>query len=148
MFTKVSATYNEYPRTFWMMLSVSFIDRLGMALLFPFFALYLTKRFDIGMTEVGVLFAAFSPAQAAIQSYTFNGAVDSGSLIGETYSGSFSFDDAALSGIADEWLSVDNLAMNGNICLRRDQLDAEPSTRRVKRSSGSSPPSSRKTASS
>ena len=60
MFTKVSATYNEYPRTFWMMLSVSFIDRLGMALLFPFFALYLTKRFDIGMTEVGVLFAAFS----------------------------------------------------------------------------------------
>ena len=60
MLTKLSTTYHEYPRTFWMMIAVSFIDRLGMALLFPFFALYLTNRFDIGMTEVGVLFAAFS----------------------------------------------------------------------------------------
>ena len=69
-------------------------------------------KHTLAAATFGVLFAAFSPAQAAIQSYTFNGAVDSGSLIGETYSGSFSFDDAALSGIADEWLSVDNLAMS------------------------------------
>lgn len=51
--------YREYPRTFWMMISVNFIDRLGGSILFPFFALYLTKKFDIGMTEVGVLFAIF-----------------------------------------------------------------------------------------
>ena len=43
-----------------MMILVNFIDRLGGSLLFPFFALYLTRRFGIGMTQVGVLFAVFS----------------------------------------------------------------------------------------
>ena len=52
--------YNEYPRTFWTLIVITFIDRVGGAMLFPFFALYLTKKFDIGMTKVGVLFAAFS----------------------------------------------------------------------------------------
>ena len=51
--------YSEYPRTFWMMIAVNFVDRLGGSLLFPFFALYLTKKFDVGMTEVGGLFAIF-----------------------------------------------------------------------------------------
>ena len=60
MLTKFSATYHEYPRTFWLMVSVNFIDRLGASLLFPFFALYLTQRFGVGMTEVGKLFAAFA----------------------------------------------------------------------------------------
>ena len=60
MFEKISRTYHEYPRTFWMMILVNFIDRLGGSLLFPFFALYLTKKFGIGMTEVGLLFAVFS----------------------------------------------------------------------------------------
>ncbi len=52
--------YREYPRVFWNVVAVTFIDRLGGALLFPFFALYLTSKFNIGMTQVGVLFAAFS----------------------------------------------------------------------------------------
>ncbi len=52
--------YQEYPRNFWMMIGVNFIDRLGGSLLFPFFALYITQKFDVGMTQVGVLFAAFS----------------------------------------------------------------------------------------
>jgi MFS family permease len=56
---RVLQTYREYPRTFWMMIAVNFIDRLGGSLLFPFFALYLTKKFDVGMTEVGGLFAIF-----------------------------------------------------------------------------------------
>ena len=60
MFEKAARTYNEYPRTFWMMILVNFIDRLGGSLLFPFFALYLTRRFGIGMTQVGFLFAVFS----------------------------------------------------------------------------------------
>jgi MFS family permease len=51
--------YREYPRTFWMMIAVNFVDRLGGSLLFPFFALYLTKKFDVGMTQVGGLFAIF-----------------------------------------------------------------------------------------
>lgn len=56
----ISKTYHEYPRTFWKVVAITFIDRLGGALIFPFFALYLTSKFNIGMTDVGVLFAAFS----------------------------------------------------------------------------------------
>ncbi len=52
--------YAEYPRTFWTLVAVTFIDRIGGAMLYPFFALYLTRKFDVGMTEVGVLFAVFS----------------------------------------------------------------------------------------
>src|SRR6266545_8404831 len=51
--------YREYPRDFWMMVTVNFVDRLGGSLLFPFFALYITKKFNVGMTEVGGLFAIF-----------------------------------------------------------------------------------------
>ena len=29
-------------------------------MLYPFFALYLTQKFDIGMSTVGILFAIFS----------------------------------------------------------------------------------------
>jgi MFS family permease len=57
---RLAAIYREYPRPFWTLVGVTFIDRLGGALLFPFFALYLTKRFQVGMTEVGLLFAVFS----------------------------------------------------------------------------------------
>lgn len=55
--------YAEYPRQFWVVLGASFIDHIGGALLFPFFALYVTQHFDVGMTEVGILFAIFSVAQ-------------------------------------------------------------------------------------
>jgi MFS family permease len=51
--------YREYPRDFWRMIVVNFVDRLGGSLLFPFFALYITKKFDVGMTQVGGLFAIF-----------------------------------------------------------------------------------------
>src|SRR5512145_1591845 len=52
--------YREYRRSFWILVGATFIDRLGGSLLFPFFALYITKKFNVGMTEVGVLFALFS----------------------------------------------------------------------------------------
>ncbi|MBI5953676.1 MAG: MFS transporter [Chloroflexi bacterium] len=57
---KISTLYHEYPRTFWFVVLITFIDRLGGALLFPFFALYITSKFNVGMTQAGVLFAAFS----------------------------------------------------------------------------------------
>ena len=57
---KISGTYAEYPRNFWIVIAITFIDRIGGALLFPFFALYITSKFNVGMTDVGVLFAAFS----------------------------------------------------------------------------------------
>ena len=52
--------YNEYPRAFWIYNIIVFIDRLGGFMLYPFFALYLTQKFDIGMSTVGLLFAIFS----------------------------------------------------------------------------------------
>ncbi|HLC02994.1 MAG TPA: MFS transporter, partial [Anaerolineales bacterium] len=58
--TKIRATIEEYPRPFWTLTIVTFIDRLGGYLLYPFFALYLTRRFGVGMTQVGVLFALFA----------------------------------------------------------------------------------------
>lgn len=56
----VKSVYNEYPRSFWTLVAITFIDRVGGAMIFPFFALYLTRKFSVGMTEVGVLFAVFS----------------------------------------------------------------------------------------
>ena len=62
---KISKLYHEYPRTFWVVIAITFIDRIGGSLLFPFFALYITSKFNVGMTEVGVLFAAFSVSSFA-----------------------------------------------------------------------------------
>jgi MFS family permease len=52
--------YQEYPRQFWNLVGGMFIDRVGGALLFPFFTLYITRRFGVGMTEVGLLFGLFA----------------------------------------------------------------------------------------
>ncbi len=57
---RLRGVYDEYPRQFWVLVFGSFIDRLGGALLFPFFSLYITQKFNVGMTQVGVIFAVFS----------------------------------------------------------------------------------------
>lgn len=57
---RLKGIYNEYPRPFWTLVGVTFIDHLGGAVLYPFFALYITVKFDVGMTQVGLLFAVFS----------------------------------------------------------------------------------------
>lgn len=54
------ALTREFPRTFWIIVTTTFIDRLGGSMLFPFFAFYITKRFQVGMTEVGYLLLIFS----------------------------------------------------------------------------------------
>ena len=58
--THAKKVYNDYPKQFWVVVGASFVDHLGGALLYPFFALYVTKNFNVGMTEVGILFAIFS----------------------------------------------------------------------------------------
>src|SRR5574339_163963 len=55
MFARIKEIYHEFPRLFWTVVVVSFIDRIGGTLLFPFFALYITQKFNVGMTEAGVL---------------------------------------------------------------------------------------------
>lgn len=53
-------TFNDYPRAFWTYNVIVFIDLLGGFMLYPFFALYLTQKFEINMATVGILFAIFS----------------------------------------------------------------------------------------
>ncbi|MGE5462650.1 MAG: MFS transporter, partial [Syntrophothermus sp.] len=55
MFSRLNKIYHEFPRLFWVVVGVSFIDGIGGTLLFPFFALYITQRFNVGMTQAGVL---------------------------------------------------------------------------------------------
>jgi MFS family permease len=60
MFKKIKQTYKEYPKSFKVLTLATFIDQLGTFLLYPFFALYITQKFSVGMTEVGFLFSIFS----------------------------------------------------------------------------------------
>ena len=60
MFTKLNKIYHEFPRKFWIVVLVAFIDRIGGTLLFPFFSLYITKKFGIGMTQAGIILGVLS----------------------------------------------------------------------------------------
>ena len=60
MFTKIKNSYKEYPNPFKVLVLATFIDRMGGFLLFPFFALYVTAHFNVGMIQVGFLFSLFS----------------------------------------------------------------------------------------
>ena len=55
MLKKLQTTYAEFPPLFWIVVVTQFIDSIGSTLLFPFFALYITRKFGVGMTEAGVL---------------------------------------------------------------------------------------------
>src|SRR5512138_1274828 len=55
MLTRLKATYAEFPPLFWIVVGTLFIDSIGSTLLFPFFALYITQKFGVGMTEAGIL---------------------------------------------------------------------------------------------
>jgi MFS family permease len=59
---RVRNIYDEYPRQFWILVMGMFIDTIGRTMLNPFLMLYVTKRFDVGMTEVGVLFGLIAIA--------------------------------------------------------------------------------------
>jgi MFS family permease len=70
---RIRQIYDEYPRQFWILILGAFIDRVGGALMFPFLTLYITRRFNVGMTEVGVIFGLFSVA--SVVGSTFGGAL-------------------------------------------------------------------------
>lgn len=57
---RIRSTYRDYPSKFWVLVGAAFIDNIGRTTLQPFFALYVTDRFNVGMTEAGALFAVFS----------------------------------------------------------------------------------------
>ena len=62
MLTRVKLVWQEYPSKFWVIVVTTFIDVIGGTLVFPFFALYITQRFNVGMTQAGLLLGTFSLA--------------------------------------------------------------------------------------
>ncbi|MFC2095442.1 MDR family MFS transporter [Candidatus Bipolaricaulota bacterium] len=51
----------SYPKAFWVIaLADVFTSSIGHMLVFPFLAFYAMSRFDIGMTQVGILFTAMA----------------------------------------------------------------------------------------
>lgn len=60
MLNNIQKTYREFPGSFWTLMAGTFIDRLGGAMMFPFFAIYITEKFNVGMVVVGTVFAIFS----------------------------------------------------------------------------------------
>jgi len=60
MISKVSQVYREFPSRFWTVVGVMFIDRVGGTMLFPFFSLYITEKFGVGMAQAGVILGFFS----------------------------------------------------------------------------------------
>ncbi|MDX1417467.1 MAG: MFS transporter [Candidatus Promineifilaceae bacterium] len=60
MFKRIKDTYQEFPIDFRVLVLANFVDRLGGTMLFPFFSLYVTQKFGVGMTEAGILIALFS----------------------------------------------------------------------------------------
>ena len=57
---QIRKTYHEYPLQFWFLMLGTFVDSLGGALVFPFFTLYVSRRFGVDMTRVGLLIGLFA----------------------------------------------------------------------------------------
>jgi MFS family permease len=60
MLTKINKTYHAFPPKFWVLIVAVFIDVIGSTLISPFFALYITQKFGVGMTQAGILLGLFS----------------------------------------------------------------------------------------
>jgi MFS family permease len=60
MLQRLKKFYKRFPGKFWVLVGTVFIDMIGGTLLFPFFALYITHRFGVGMTQAGVLLGMMS----------------------------------------------------------------------------------------
>lgn len=60
MFKQIKQQYLSFPITFRVLVAGTFVDHIGRALIFPFLSLYVAQRFNVGMTEVGLLFGIWS----------------------------------------------------------------------------------------
>ncbi|HEY9800650.1 MAG TPA: PEP-CTERM sorting domain-containing protein [Leptolyngbyaceae cyanobacterium] len=56
--------------------------------------------------------AWFNPSQAATINYTIEVSIDSGSLSGNNYFGSFSYDNSSLTGSGEEFIDVSDVSFN------------------------------------
>jgi MFS family permease len=57
---RIQNVYQDYPPPFWVLMTGTFIDRLGTNLIMPFLAIYVVQRFDAKITQVGLVFTIFA----------------------------------------------------------------------------------------
>jgi MFS family permease len=57
---RLKETYQQFSPKFWILVMSAFIDRLGGTIVFPFFSLYITQKFQVGMADAGILLGTFS----------------------------------------------------------------------------------------
>jgi MFS family permease len=57
---RIQNVYQEYPLPFWVLMTGTFIDRLGTNLIMPFLAIYVVQRFDAKITQVGMIYTIFA----------------------------------------------------------------------------------------
>src|SRR5689334_7989936 len=57
---RIQKVYQEYPLPFWVLMTGTFIDRLGTNLIMPFLAIYVVQRFDAKVTQVGLSYTIFA----------------------------------------------------------------------------------------
>lgn len=62
---RVQNVYQEYPLPFWVLMTGTFIDRLGANLILPFLAIYVVGRFDAKVTQVGLIYTIFAVSSGA-----------------------------------------------------------------------------------
>ena len=60
MLERIQNGYREYPSAFWVLMTGTFIDRLGTNLIMPFLAIYIVQRFDAKITQVGLIYTIFA----------------------------------------------------------------------------------------
>jgi len=60
VFNKLKIQYQSFPKSFRVLIFSTFIDRLGGGIIFPFLSLYVAQKFNVGMTEVGLIFGVWS----------------------------------------------------------------------------------------
>lgn len=105
MLAKLRATYARFPRPYWVLVAATFVDVIGESALFPFFALYVTRRFQVGMAAAG----------------TFMGIVSFFGLIGGTIGGAladrFGRRGVTIFGLASSALAALSLGQVGRLSL-------------------------------
>lgn len=57
---RIQNVVQEYPQPFWILMTGTFIDRLGTNLIIPFLAIYVVQRFDAKITQVGLIYTLFA----------------------------------------------------------------------------------------
>ncbi|HEX5807881.1 MAG TPA: MFS transporter, partial [Anaerolineales bacterium] len=99
----ITKVYNSFPRLFWVVVLARFIDSWGRTILFPFFSLYVTQRFGVGMTQAGILLGLNSFFALA------------GSTVGGAFSDKFGRRGLILFGLVFSALSSLSLGLVNNI---------------------------------